>query len=262
MTWSRAFDEPIPLPDDRTLATLVEAGEFITALPKKEHSAPEWQSAMQALILALRWIDFNAEQKTLRVERALEITKKFGLRYKPPKTWRGKRTIALDDGAVALLLVEREKHQRLLAGIPDGTRVDLSLIRLPDDTLIFPAAPAAGENFDFTKPPGPKHLLEAIPPRCRCARVRRVRVSPSARDPRHAAPGQGRPGAHGGRTDRPRPGGAAAELCEAQAQTDDASVTTVINAISTGILGSQAAWVPFGSRSASVRDKQPIKPLN
>ena len=42
MTWSRAFDEPIPLPDGRELVTLLEAGEYITALPKKEHSAPEW----------------------------------------------------------------------------------------------------------------------------------------------------------------------------------------------------------------------------
>jgi len=51
MTWARAFDEPIPLPDGRALATLLDAGEYITALPKKEHSAPEWQAAMQALIL-------------------------------------------------------------------------------------------------------------------------------------------------------------------------------------------------------------------
>lgn len=106
-------------------------------------------------LLAFRWVDFDPEQKTLRVERALEITKKFGLRYKPPKTWRGLRTIALDDGTVALLAAERTKHQRLMAGVPDGADVDLSLIRLPDDSLIFPAAPAAGENFDFTKPRAP-----------------------------------------------------------------------------------------------------------
>jgi hypothetical protein len=51
MTWSRAFDEPIPLPDGRVLVTLLGAGEYITALPKKEHAAPEWQAAVQALIL-------------------------------------------------------------------------------------------------------------------------------------------------------------------------------------------------------------------
>ncbi|MDH2343244.1 hypothetical protein [Bradyrhizobium sp. SSUT77] len=51
MTWSRSFDEPIPLPDGRELVTLLDAGGYIAALPKKEHSAPEWQAAMQALIL-------------------------------------------------------------------------------------------------------------------------------------------------------------------------------------------------------------------
>ncbi|WP_376707516.1 hypothetical protein [Bradyrhizobium canariense] len=31
--------------------TLLDAGEYISALPKKEHQAPEWQAAMEALIL-------------------------------------------------------------------------------------------------------------------------------------------------------------------------------------------------------------------
>ena len=49
--WSRAFDEPIPLPRGRELVTLKDAGTYITKLPKAEHEAPEWQAAMQALIL-------------------------------------------------------------------------------------------------------------------------------------------------------------------------------------------------------------------
>ncbi len=48
--WRRPFDEPIEV-DGRELVTLRDAGEYITALPKKEHEAPEWQAAMQALIL-------------------------------------------------------------------------------------------------------------------------------------------------------------------------------------------------------------------
>lgn len=106
-------------------------------------------------LLGFRWSDFAAEQKTLKVERALEVTKKFGVRYKPPKTWRGLRTIALDDGTVALLVAERAKHQRLLAGVPDGADVDLSLVRLPDDALIFPGSPPAGQDFSFTRPRDP-----------------------------------------------------------------------------------------------------------
>jgi hypothetical protein len=50
-SWSRQFDGPIPLPDGRMLVTLRDAGEYITKLAKAEHTAPEWQAAMQALIL-------------------------------------------------------------------------------------------------------------------------------------------------------------------------------------------------------------------
>lgn len=51
MTWSAAFDASIVLPDGREIVTLLDAGEYITCLPKKEHAAPEWQAAMEALIL-------------------------------------------------------------------------------------------------------------------------------------------------------------------------------------------------------------------
>jgi hypothetical protein len=48
--WGRPFDDPIEA-DGRKLATLRDAGEYVAKLPKKEHAAPEWQAAMQALIL-------------------------------------------------------------------------------------------------------------------------------------------------------------------------------------------------------------------
>jgi hypothetical protein len=49
--WRRRFDEPIPLPRGRQLVTLQDAGNYIIKLPKAEHQAPEWQAAMEALIL-------------------------------------------------------------------------------------------------------------------------------------------------------------------------------------------------------------------
>src|ERR1700675_2506383 len=49
--WSRKFEEPIPLPRGRQLVTLKDAGTYITKLPKAEHTAAEWQAAMEALIL-------------------------------------------------------------------------------------------------------------------------------------------------------------------------------------------------------------------
>jgi integrase len=101
-------------------------------------------------VLAFRWADFDPEKKTIRIERAIEETKKFGIRFKVPKTWRGLRTVALDGGSVSLLLQLRETHLRLRAGVPDGVEVDFGLIRLPDDALIFPNPPGPGEDFSFT----------------------------------------------------------------------------------------------------------------
>lgn len=89
--------------------------------------------------LALRWCDFNPAAKTLRIERALEYTPKHGLQFKLPKSERGKRSIVLDDTLVALLLRMRDAYQRLVAGAPEGADVDLSLVRIPDDWLVFPA---------------------------------------------------------------------------------------------------------------------------
>ncbi len=54
MTWSRAFDEPIALPDGRTQVRLLDAGEYIAALPKKEHDAPEWRAAAALLLVVER----------------------------------------------------------------------------------------------------------------------------------------------------------------------------------------------------------------
>jgi hypothetical protein len=51
--WHREFDDPIALPDGRTLITLRDAASCITALPKKEADAPEWQAAIEALMLVV-----------------------------------------------------------------------------------------------------------------------------------------------------------------------------------------------------------------
>jgi hypothetical protein len=44
MAWFKRFYDPIVLPDGRKLLTLRAAAEYITALPKAEHDAADWQS--------------------------------------------------------------------------------------------------------------------------------------------------------------------------------------------------------------------------
>jgi hypothetical protein len=49
--WSREFEDPISLPGGRKLVTLRDAADYITCLPKKESDLPEWQAAIEALML-------------------------------------------------------------------------------------------------------------------------------------------------------------------------------------------------------------------
>ena len=51
--WHREFDERIALPDGRRSVVLRDAASYITALPKQEVDAPEWQAAIEALMLVV-----------------------------------------------------------------------------------------------------------------------------------------------------------------------------------------------------------------
>jgi integrase len=113
-------------------------------------------------ILALRWSDFDDGAKTLTIARSLEETKAHGRRFKEPKTPRGIRTIAIDDGLAGLLSAEREKYLRLTAGIADGAEVDLSLVRLPDEALVFPSP-----SEDITRPRDARSLTKEFVRRAR-----------------------------------------------------------------------------------------------
>ena len=50
--WKRPFDEPIGV-DGRMLATLLDAGEYIAALPAAAKKLPEWLAAAEALLLVV-----------------------------------------------------------------------------------------------------------------------------------------------------------------------------------------------------------------
>jgi len=142
------------------LAALVEGFKQSSIYPVVQLAAA--CGARRNELLALRWSDVDWSKKTLRIERQLEQTKKFGVRVKSPKSKRGFRTIDLDDATVAMLRAEHAKHQRWLAGIPGGADVDLGLIRLPPGALIFPGTPQGDEDFDPTKGRKPDHFSQTF----------------------------------------------------------------------------------------------------
>ena len=82
-------------------------------------------------LLALQWgaVELDVPKPFLRVERSVEETK-AGLRVKPPKTKRGRRTISLPPEAVDMLRAHKVKQMqmRLVLGMgkPDETTLVLS----------------------------------------------------------------------------------------------------------------------------------------
>src|SRR5437773_12533567 len=52
--WQRKFEDPIPLPNGKKLVTLRDEADNITSLPKKESDLPEWQTAIEVLMLVSR----------------------------------------------------------------------------------------------------------------------------------------------------------------------------------------------------------------
>jgi hypothetical protein len=51
--WGRKFDEPITLPAGQRLVSLRDAADYITSLPRAEAALPEWQAAIEALMLVV-----------------------------------------------------------------------------------------------------------------------------------------------------------------------------------------------------------------
>jgi integrase len=65
----------------------------------------------------------------IKVREALEQTKQFGIRFKPPKSKAGRRDITLPDILVEALRDHRKAQLEL--------RMQLGAGRLPDDALLF-----------------------------------------------------------------------------------------------------------------------------
>jgi integrase len=82
--------------------------------------------ARRGELLALRIKDFNSENSTVRIERALEQTK-GQLRFKAPKTKHGKRTVMIPPPIVAELKahIMKVQERRLLLGMGRAGRDDL-----------------------------------------------------------------------------------------------------------------------------------------
>jgi integrase len=149
-----AADAEAPSPGEADHGMVLDEEQLLTLVSGfKDHSlfpivaVAAFTGARRNEILALKWTDISFEKGTLSISRAVEQTRRYGRSIKQPKTDRGVRTIAIDHSLLDLLRLERDKHRRLIAGVPDSADVDLALVKLPDHALIFPG----GDGTDLTK---------------------------------------------------------------------------------------------------------------
>ena len=96
-------------------------------------------------LLGLRWADVDLDGAKLRVERSLEETTAGGLRFKAPKTKRGRRLITLPPRTVELLRAHRKQQLEL--------RLALGLGKMGAEALVFPTP-------DSTSPRSPRGLTK------------------------------------------------------------------------------------------------------
>lgn len=152
--------EKIPSPGESDHGQVLDKDQITTLVQMFKGTAlypivavAAFTGARRNEILGLQWSDLDPTAKTLRIERSLEESKgKPGegpvRRLKEPKRAAHKRTIQIDDALVRLLLSVRERHLRIVAGVPDDVAVDLGLIKLPEGALMFPSF---YRDVDFTK---------------------------------------------------------------------------------------------------------------
>src|SRR5258706_553498 len=111
-------------PSLRSSRSPTTAGNASTAPTPRRPSRETGTGARRGEILGLRWGEVDLDGDWLRIERSIEETGKRVLRFKSPKTARGRRAVSLPASTVEALKAHRRRQLelRLALGLgrPDG----------------------------------------------------------------------------------------------------------------------------------------------
>ena len=143
--WSRAFDEPIPLPDGGELRTLNDAGRHVDALPRSMHQREEWHKSPLADTFK------DARRRAFRVEarRHKYVCIDHDVFHAPSASaillWKLPRHHSIHDGRVgARASTLHGAVTRLQHGHGDPWRADANGCRLHDQAK--PIRPFPGHH--------------------------------------------------------------------------------------------------------------------
>src|SRR4051812_11612325 len=94
MGWSERFDDPVPVPNGKTIQRLDEARAYILTLPRAEQNSPLWQDATRYMLKAAEaraWMWF--------ARRALYVALHGESRPKAPRVAAGRGVPRQEAGA-------------------------------------------------------------------------------------------------------------------------------------------------------------------
>lgn len=104
-------------PKEMSILTDSQASAFLVTL-----QGHRWEAlfhlaivtgARQMELLGLKWTDVDWVRKVLKIERQLERADGNGVRFSPPKTKNGRRSINLGKRSMEILRIHHEKQQQL-----------------------------------------------------------------------------------------------------------------------------------------------------
>lgn len=93
--WKRPFEDPIILPNGSKLVTLLDAGNYIASLPRKETQSDHWQAAIEALLMAAQ---DRGPLMHARVGMLRALNRRVAREFNPSRndTHLGKRNLTRD----------------------------------------------------------------------------------------------------------------------------------------------------------------------
>lgn len=136
----RKFEDPIPLPKGRQLVTLKDAA-YITKLPKKESDLPEWQTAIEVLLLCSR----GGPTMMARIGVMKALNRHVERVFNPAQRYPLGQTEAQERPMTVLIYVDTSKQ-----------------IGDPDHLTVFANADAAETWFEENDPEGVAFEYEVL----------------------------------------------------------------------------------------------------
>ena len=135
-----------PTPEDKEMSILTEAQsvELFEAAEGTRLHVPVLLASCAGLrrgeVLGIQWSDLDWKTGNLQIRRSLEETKISGVRFKHPKSKRGRRPVALPAFVLRLLIDHKEKQDEIRSVLKQDYQANDLICYVEDGSIWKPSA--------------------------------------------------------------------------------------------------------------------------